>query len=130
MAVVAAIVQDVVVESGPHDAGKTPKQHIRAKIYVTNGATAVTGGTDTLDIVVQTVLRAAFRNAKTYTVRTFALCQTAFGTAGDEYAATITNSSGTLSLNPELIADWTTDDTIPASDLTRPYGVFVMCEIS
>ena len=128
MAVVSATTLDVQIVSGPHDAGKTPKNHVRAIIYVTNGATQVAGGTDTLDVVVQTVLRTAFRNAKTYTLRSFAVAQTAFGT--DEYAATLADSSGTIQITPEAIADWTTNDTIPASDLTRPYGIFVTCEIS
>lgn len=127
-----ATVVDCVILSGPHDAGSSAKSHVRAALFIHNAATAVTGGTDTLACDVNAALQAAFRNAKTYTLRSYALFQTAKGT--DEYAATLTNSSNTVKLNPELISDWSTDDTIPASDLliagARPYGVYVMCEVT
>ncbi len=129
MAVVAAVVKDVVIDEGPSNAYRGSVPRIMAKIYVTNGATQVAGGTDTLDIVVQTVLRARLANLATYTVRSFCVCQTGFdGT--DEMAATISNSAGTLSLVPKTIADWSTNDTIAASTMTIPYGVIVYCDVS
>jgi hypothetical protein len=128
MAAVTATVLDCRIISGPHDAGSSAKPHVRVELYLTNGATQVAGGTDTLACDVQAALRAAFRNAKTYTLRDWMVCQTAFGTA--EYAATGTVSTNTISLTPKAISDWSTNATITASNLTRPIGIAVICEIS
>jgi hypothetical protein len=128
MAAVTATVLDCRIISGPHDAGSSAKQHIRAELYLTNASTQVAGGTDTLDCNVQTALQTALRNAKTYTLRDWAVCQTAFGSA--EYAATGSVSTNTISLTPKSISDWSTNATIAASNLTRPIGISVICEIS
>jgi hypothetical protein len=127
MSAVTATLLDCVILAGPHDAGSTAKKHLRAVLYVTNGATQVAGGTDTLDVNVRTALQTFFRNSVLYTLRASMVYQTAMGTA--EYAGTLSTSSNTISLNPESITNWTTDATIAASNLTRPYGIAVIVEV-
>lgn len=129
MSAVTATVLDARIISGPHDAGSSAKVHVRVELYLTNAATQVAGGTDTLDCDVQAALRAAFRNAKTYTLRDWMVCQTPMAGA-TEYGATGTVSSNTISLTPKTVAAWTSNATISASALTRPIGIAVTCEVT
>lgn len=134
MAAVTATIRDVVVEDAP---ASTPNgaARVRATIYFDNAATAVAGGTDTLDVAVNTVLRAAQRQGRTYTPRTWALVQPAQSSA-TEYAATIgtsgSGSSTTLQLTPKSTSDWSTNATVAASALAGqvPFGVQVLCDVS
>jgi hypothetical protein len=131
MAAVTATVKGVVFLSGPYDAG-TPSsraRQVRAIIYCTNGSTQVAGGTDTLDIAVNTILAAATQNGRTYTLRTAAIAQ--MGDDGtDAFGGTISISSSLVSLTPKEDGDFSTNDTIAASAMTIPYGLFVLAEES
>lgn len=90
-----------------------------------NTLTAVTGGTDTLDVAVDTLINAATRNNKTVTLRAAAICQCAHDTNGSSYSGTITISSNTVSVTPRTSA-WNSNANLSASyGLDRPYGLFV-----
>lgn len=129
MAAVPAVVKDIKILAGHYDACEpNSSKQLRAVIYVTNGATQVAGGTDTLDVNVGTAL-AQLRNGATVTLRSWAVYQK--GQDGtDAFGATGTVSSNVISLTPELESNWTTDDTIAASTMTVPYGIFVNVDLT
>lgn len=132
MAVVPATVLDARVIRGPVDAGTNGGlKHIVVEVTITNGATQVAGGTDTLDFNADTQLRTIFRNGKTFTLRGAPqVTQVATG-ASASYAATVGVSSNVISLTPKTPADWTTNATIIASGLTiAPYKLQFMVEES
>jgi len=130
MAAVTATRVDNKVLEGSNDAGPiNTTRRVRAVIYVSNGATQVAGGTDTLDVNVATMLAAAMDNGKTYTLRDWMVFQPAQSSAAT-FAATGTVSGSTISLVPKTPADWSTNATITASSLVVPYGIAVIADES
>lgn len=130
MAVVTASLVDCKVLDGSYDAGSiNTTRRVRAVLYVTNGATAVAGGTDTLDVVVSTLLAQAMRNGKTYTLRDWMVYQPAQSSAA-AFAATGTVSGSTISLTPKTPSDWSTNATLGASAAVVPYGIAVIADES
>lgn len=107
-------------------AGETTSRIRRAVIYYDHGGVQVAGGTDTLDVVVATIVQNEVRNGKTATMRYFGMYGNAYGSNSTAYAATVANSSGTIQLTPKSVADYTTNATIAAgTTLTRPYALLV-----
>ena len=130
MTAVAAVYRDVLILRGPHDAtaGTTKRQAF--VLFVDPNGVDVAGGTDTLDVVVQTLLAAHVHSGSTYTVRSFAIWQTLRNATAD-YGATITNSTGTLSLTPKSVTNWSSNATITgATAVAAPYGVYVLCDVT
>lgn len=128
MAVVAATNTSVEILRGDDDApafaGESNNFRLkRAVIYGFNGATAVIGGTDTLDFVVNTLVQNSVRNGKTVTLRSASVVQAA-STGAVSYAATISISTNTVSLTPKT-ADWSTNATVSASTLVKPFAILV-----
>lgn len=95
----------------------------RAVIYGTNGSTAVAGGTDTLDFACGTLIQNSVRNGKTVTVRAACVYQCA-STGATTYAATSSISTNTVSLTPKT-SDWSTNATVSASTLVKPFAILV-----
>lgn len=130
MSAVTAIYRDSFVVKSPYDsaAGTTKRQAF--VLMVDSGGVNVAGGTDTLDIDVPTMLAAHVHSGRTYTVRSFAIWQT-YRNATADYAATITNSTGVLSLTPVTVAAWSSNATITgATAVDAPYGVYVLCDLT
>ncbi len=130
MAAVTATIADVKILEGDDDAPGYPGESNnfrlkRAVVYVTNGATAVTASTDTLDVNLSTAISGKVRNGKTPTVRSWAIYQCA-STGAASYAATATLSTNTLSITPTT-SDWSTAATVAASALSgkKPFGILV-----
>jgi len=134
MASVSATVRDMIVRDAP---ASTPNglERVLVELYFDNGATAVAGGTDTLDVAVNTAIRARTNSGKTYTPRSYQVIQPAQSSA-TEYAATIgtsgSGSSTVLQLTPKSRSDWSTNATIAASALVGqvPYGLAILCDVS
>lgn len=130
MAAVPAVYRDSIVVKSPYDstAGTTKRQAF--VLFVDAGGTDVAGGTDTLDVDVPTLLAAHVHSGRTYTVRSFAIWQTLRNATAD-YAATISNSAGVLSLTPKTVAAWSSNATITgATEVAAPYGVYVLCDLT
>lgn len=130
MAARTAVFRDVIVIKGPHDstAGATKRQAF--VLFVDSNGVDVAGGTDTLDVAVPTLLAAHVHSGSTYTVRSFAVYQPLRNATAD-YAGTMTNSSGTLSITPKAVSDWSTNATITgATAAVAPYGVYVLCDVT
>lgn len=106
--------------------GETTGRIRRAVIYYDHGGVQVAGGTDTLDLVVATVVQGEVRNGKTATMRYFAVYSNAYGSNSTGYAASVANSSGTIQLTPKAVSDYSTNATIAAATLlTKPYALYV-----
>lgn len=132
MAAVSATVLDAKVIRGSVDSGTNGNlKQIIIEVTITNGATQVAGGTDTLDFNADTAMRTIIRNGKTYTLRGAPqITQMATG-ASASYAGTISVAGNVVSITPKTPADWTTNATITASGLTvAPYKLQVMVEES
>ena len=135
MSAVTAVVRNVVIERGDDDArGSAIGNLKRATIYFDAGGTAVTGGTDTLDLAMNTAIQNSLRNSKTVTVRTCCISQalTTQTSAGVEvtHAGFITGaiSSSAISITPKSdgYVTGSTNSTIAAAasaSVVRPYGV-------
>lgn len=130
MAAVTATRVDNEILKGNYDgSGANAIKRLRGILYVTNGATQVAGGTDTLDVDVQTLLRAALGRSDTFTLRDWMVFQNA-QSSSVSYAATGTVSSNTISLTPKTPADWSTNATISASALVVPYGISFVVDVT
>lgn len=131
MAAVSAVVRDFkVLDNPPTIAGLSTARRILLMFAFDNGATAVAGGTDTLDLAVNTAAEAEMHAGLTLTPRSWQIIQPGIG-ASAEYAATISNSSGTLQLTPKTAADWSTNATIAANGLTNaPFVLNVLCDVA
>ena len=140
MAVVTAVntYAEIIRGDDAASTGTNQSNLFEAHVYGHNGATAVAGGADTLDFDLDAILEGVFRNGKTVTVRTVAVCQTARNTGGTAFAATVSLAAETASLTPKTPADWTTNATIAANGIggaaftdvgARPYGLAVCFEM-
>lgn len=130
MTAVPAVFRDVVVLRGPHDASAGTTKRQAFVLFVDPNGTDVAGGTDTLDVDVPTLLAAHVHSGSTYTVRSFAIWQTLRNATAD-YAATMTNSTGVLSLHPKTVAAWSSNATITgATAVAAPFGVYVLCDVT
>lgn len=140
MAAVTAIVVGFEMSQGDHQAAPGSNQGNEFKGYVSlsNGATQVAGGTDTLDCNLATTIQNQRRNGKTVTVINLyhvAVAECARNTSGTAFDALLTISTNTISVRPKTPADGTTDATITASAIgddtgsvganARPYKLFV-----
>lgn len=140
MASVTAVVRNVVIERGPDDSRGSSTDAIgtlkRATIYFDNNGVVVTGGTDTLDLAMNTAIQNSVRNGKTVTVRTAcisqAICTQTIASPFTEvtHAGFITAAiaSSAISITPKSDGYLTgsTNSTIAASSTVsnvRPYGV-------
>jgi len=135
MGSVNAVVRDFkVLDNPPTIAGLSTARRILLMFAFDNGGTAVPGGTDTLDLAVNTAAEARMRAGLTLTPRSWQLIQPGIGAAA-EYAATIgTTGSGSnivLQLTPKTASDWSTNATIAANGLTNaPYVLNVLCDVA
>ena len=130
MAAVPAVYRDLIVVKSPYDGSGSSTKRQAFVLFVDAGGTDVAGGTDTLDVDVPTLLAAHVHSGRTYTVRSFALWQTCRNATAD-YAATMTNSTGVLSLTPKSVSNWSSNATITgATTVDQPYGVYVLCDLS
>ena len=141
MAARTAVVRNVIIERGPDDARGSATDSVgtlkRATIYFDNNGIVVTGGTDTLDLDMETAIEGSLRNGKTVTVRTCCISQalttkllaspyTEVTHAGFITAAI---SSGSISITPKSDGYLTgsTNSAIAASatvENARPYAVY------
>lgn len=136
MSAVTAVVRNVVIERGDDDARAAAIGNLkRATIYFDADGTAVTGGTDTLDLAMNTAIQNKVRNGKTVTVRTCCISQalTTKTSAGVEvtHAGFITGaiSSSAISITPKSdgYVTGSANSTIASSatvTVARPYGVY------
>lgn len=129
MSAVTAVVKDIKIIEGFQDAGAVNTvKRLKVVIYVTNGSTQVAGGTDTLDVAVDTIL-AQIRDGATYTLRDWMVWQLA-ESSSTPYAATGTVSNSTISLTPKTVAAWSSNATVAASALTVPYGIACIVDVT
>jgi hypothetical protein len=135
MGSVNAVIRDFkVLDNPPTIAGLSTARRILLMFAIDNGSTAVPGGTDTLDLAVNTAAESRMRAGLTLTPRSWQIIQPGIGSAA-EYAATIgTTGSGSslvLQLTPKTASDWSTNATIAAGGLTNaPYVINVLCDVS
>lgn len=140
MAAVTAIISGFHQIQGDHQAsaGTNQGNEFKGLLYIHNGATAVAGGTDTLDCNLATAIQNQRRNGKTVTVITsahVAIAECARNASGTAFDASFTISTNTISITPKTPSDGTTNATIAASAIggdggnikseARPYAVFV-----
>lgn len=134
MAPVTATLRDFsILDNEPFVQGSSADKRVLLRFVFDNGSTQVAGGTDTLDIAVNTAAESRMRQGLTLTPRSWQLVQPLIGAA--EYAATIgTSGSGSsivLQLTPKLSADWSTNATIVANGATiAPYVLHVLCDVA
>lgn len=141
MASVTAVVRDVVIERGPDDSRGSSTDSIgtlkRATIYFDNNGVAVVGGTDTLDLAMNTAIQNSVRNGKTVTVRTACISQAlstqllAAPYTDVTHAGFVTGaiSASAISITPKSdgYVTGSTNSTIAAAATVqnvRPYGVY------
>jgi hypothetical protein len=129
MAAVAANILAVVLVrgddaniAGENAAFKTKVYHIWFDHNVGgNTLTAVAGGTDTLDVAIDTAINGMTRNNKTVTAKACSLAGCAHTTDGTSFAGTISLSGSTASITPKS-SNWSSNATISASyGMDRPY---------
>ena len=134
MAPVTATLRDFsILDNEPFVQGSSADKRALLRFVFDNGSTQVAGGTDTLDIAVNTAAESRMRQGLTLTPRSWQLVQPLIGAA--EYAATIgTSGSGSsivLQLTPKSSADWSTNATIVANGATiAPYVLHVLCDVA
>lgn len=134
MAPVTATLRDFsILDNEPFVQGSSADKRVLLRFVFDNGSTQVEGGTDTLDIAVNTAAESRMRQGLTLTPRSWQLVQPLIGAA--EYAATIgTSGSGSsivLQLTPKSSADWSTNATIVANGATiAPYVLHVLCDVA
>jgi hypothetical protein len=134
MAPVTATLRDFsILDNEPFVQGSSADKRVLLRFVFDNGSTQVAGGTDTLDIAVNTAAESRMRQGLTLTPRSWQLVQPLIGAA--EYAATIgTSGSGSsivLQLTPKSSADWSTNATIVANGATiAPYVLHVLCDVA
>lgn len=129
MAVVTAVLKDHKILEGAQESVGSGARRLKVVLYVNNGATQVAGGTDTLDVVVDTLL-AGIRSGATFTLRDWAVWQGGRNSSDVEYVATGTVSSNTISLTPKTPAAWSSNATIAASALTVPMGILAIVDVT
>lgn len=130
MSSVPAVYRDMIAIKSPYDAtsGTTPRQAF--VIFCDPGGTDVAGGTDTLDLAVDTILAAHAHSGRTYTVRSVAVWQTLRNATAD-YAATLAISTNTVQITPKSVSNWSSNATITgATAVAAPYGIYVLCDLS
>jgi len=120
MGSVSATVVATRINRGSYDDASGAK-YLGVEITFHNGSTAVPGGTDTLDVAVNTVVGNELRTGKTYLLRSYAIRQLA-NASGTFYAATIGVSGNTIQLTPKTEADWSTNATIAANGIVNGTG--------
>lgn len=134
MAPVTATLRDFsILDNEPFVQGSSADKRVLLRFVFDNGSTQVEGGTDTLNIAVNTAAESRMRQGLTLTPRSWQLVQPLIGAA--EYAATIgTSGSGSnivLQLTPKSSADWSTNATIVANGATiAPYVLHVLCDVA
>lgn len=134
MAPVTAVLRDFsILDNEPFVQGSSAAKRVLLRFVFDNGSTQVAGGTDTLDVAVNTAAESRMRQGLTLTPRSWQLVQPLIGAA--EYAATIgTSGSGSnivLQLTPKSSADWSTNATIVANGATiAPYVLHVLCDVA
>lgn len=134
MAPVTAVLRDFsILDNQPFVQGSSAAKRVLLRFVFDNGSTQVAGGTDTLDVAVNTAAESRTRQGLTLTPRSWQLVQPLIGAA--EYAATIgTSGSGSnlvLQLTPKSSADWSTNATIVANGATiAPYVLHVLCDVA
>lgn len=134
MTPVTATLRDFsILDNEPFVQGSSADKRVLLRFVFDNGSTQVAGGTDTLDIAVNTAAESRMRQGLTLTPRSWQLVQPLIGAA--EYAATIgTSGSGSsivLQLTPKSSADWSTNATIVANGATiAPYVLHVLCDVA
>ena len=129
MAARTPTIRDIKIVEGGQDAGAVDTvRRIKAIIYFDNGATAVTTGADTLDLNVATAL-AQIRSGATFTLRSYGIEQPA-ADATRGLGATMTVSTNTITMTLVDVSDWSTGRTLAASGAVRPFGMFVLCDVT
>lgn len=130
MAAVTAVRVDNKILEGNYDGSSANAiKRLRGILYVTNAATQVAGGTDTLDVDVQTLMRAALGRSDAFTLRDWMVFQNA-QSSSVSYAATGSVAGNVISLTPKTPADWSTNATIAASALVVPYGIAFIVDVT
>jgi hypothetical protein len=130
MTAVPATVAGIKVVDGENDPA-TSSRYVNVLLLVHNGSTQVAGGTDTLDVAVNTALSNYFRSGETFTLRAAAIAKPAQSN-GTVYAGTISLSGSTVSITPKTESDWSTNATIAASALIglgRYSGYLLFCTV-
>lgn len=132
MATRTATVVGVSLVRGPDNliAGETVVKAYAVLIDNQSGSSVI-GGTDTLRVTsLVTSINSFVKDGKTRTVvgGGVAPYQPGVGSDGTAYGFTYSLSTAQLDLTPESITNWTTDATLPAGSMQRPFGVVVMVQ--
>lgn len=134
MAPVTALIQDVTILSTDAAATTGTQRRVLVQFALWNNGTAVAGGTDTLDVAVNTAL-AARTNLVLSAIRSYQIAQPLRnGATLTEYAGTVGISGNTLQITPKASSDWSTNATIPSTASLAspgaPYLLNVLCDVS
>lgn len=128
MASVTAKVRGVQLDRGDDDATGAENANFKCKRYLISfdhNGVQVAGGTDTLDLAVDTAITGNNREGKAVTLRSACIVAPIYdGATKTSFAGTITIASNTVSVTPKT-SDWTTNGTLLATHIgDRPY---VLC---
>ena len=130
MAVVTATVRAVTSVLGPFDQASSGTDLRVVNVYFDSNAVTVTGGSDTLDVLLLGATIAAWvRDGKTYTPRALSLIQ-AYRTTATNVFGTVAMASTSLRLTPTT-NDFSTGATVTGSNpVDAPFGVSVTCVVT
>lgn len=129
MAAVTARIIAVQFVRGDDDSVGAENANFKTKNYLIsfdNNATQVAGGTDTLNVAVNTVIPGNNHEGKTVTLRAACLAKPFYDAAsGTSFAGTLSLSGSTVQLTP-VTSDWSSNGTITNTMKgDRPYQIFV-----